>query len=314
MDNTMNNGSNKGLQPPIAYPGSKDYLASKILDILYAENKMGDDTQFYEVCCGSGAVSLSLVNKGFDPNNITMIDNSCIGEFWQSVANDEFDLNTFTSELDRVPIKDFKELKMYLENLSEQPVSYTDTLMIYHYLILQAGSYLGEPVSISDNAWQNVSFHDFQQPTNKRQYVVSPMKPMPDVMYQRVADIVYQLGGCIKAFRGDACEVLDRVDMDIKRGVKSIVVYINMPRKSTADCDIDIHDLVPKITALGKEVVVYVSGRCALSNADRTYMLSQAKCTAKRGNTGVQRFKEQGKPTIEEWLSKFIGVSKGGVE
>lgn len=64
MNNTMDNGSNKGLKPPVVCPGDKEHIASKILDILYAENKMGDDTQFYEVCCGNDAVSLSPVNRG----------------------------------------------------------------------------------------------------------------------------------------------------------------------------------------------------------------------------------------------------------
>ena len=67
------------LEIPCSYQGGKQRLAKQIVDIFYAENEINDDTKFYDLCCGSGAVSLELINRGFNPNNIIMIDNGCFG-------------------------------------------------------------------------------------------------------------------------------------------------------------------------------------------------------------------------------------------
>ena len=76
------------LEIPCSYQGGKQRLAKQIVDIFYAENEINDETKFYDLCCGSGAVSLELINRGFNSNNITMIDNGCFGQFWQDIANE----------------------------------------------------------------------------------------------------------------------------------------------------------------------------------------------------------------------------------
>lgn len=52
------------LQVPCSYQGGKSRLVSKIVDIFFEENEINDDTHFYDLCCGSGAISIELINMG----------------------------------------------------------------------------------------------------------------------------------------------------------------------------------------------------------------------------------------------------------
>lgn len=64
------------LEIPCSYQGGKQRLAKQIVDIFYKENNIDNNTQFYDICCGSGAVSIELLNRGIKPSNIHMIDKS----------------------------------------------------------------------------------------------------------------------------------------------------------------------------------------------------------------------------------------------
>ena len=61
------------LSIPCAYQGGKQRLAKDIVDIIFNENNISEDTKFYDLCCGSGAISIELINRGIQPENITMI-------------------------------------------------------------------------------------------------------------------------------------------------------------------------------------------------------------------------------------------------
>ena len=59
---------------PCSYQGGKQRLAKKIVDIIFEQNEINEDTKFYDLCCGSGAITLELINRGIHPSNITMVD------------------------------------------------------------------------------------------------------------------------------------------------------------------------------------------------------------------------------------------------
>lgn len=42
----------KMLLPPCSYQGGKQRLAKQIVDIILQENKINDNTKFYDLCCG----------------------------------------------------------------------------------------------------------------------------------------------------------------------------------------------------------------------------------------------------------------------
>lgn len=182
------------LEIPCSYQGGKQRLAKQIVDIFYEENDITNNTKFYDLCCGSGAVTIELLNRGFDPNNIVMIDNGCFGLFWQSIANDEFELDVFKNELDKIP-KELSKVQQYLKNLSNRPIDKEN--FVYHYLIMQAGAFGSKQIRISDDKWITPGFRNYWIPTetSNRKSPVNPMMPMPETLYLRAKEIVGQLGG-----------------------------------------------------------------------------------------------------------------------
>ena len=69
------------LRVPCSYQGGKQRIASQIVDVIL-ESLPSENTQFYDLCCGSGAISIELVNRGIDPKSISMLDISSWGTFW----------------------------------------------------------------------------------------------------------------------------------------------------------------------------------------------------------------------------------------
>ena len=281
------------LEIPCSYQGGKQRLAKQIVDIIYSENKIDDNTKFYDLCCGSGAVSLELINRGFNPNNIIMIDKGVFGQFWQSVANDEFEIDIFKNEIDKIPSPE--NIQEYLSNLSNKPITDVD-MVVYHYLLLQAGAFGSKQVWIEDDRWVTPSFRSYWLPTktSNRKSPVNPMMPMPKTLYNRVENIVSQLGGCIVASKEDVFKcVNDRLNRD--RG--NIIVYIDPPYYGTTgyECSFDVFELIRSVTT---RCCIDVSEGCEMKGADRTYTLSTGR--AKGNITGDIKKKPTG-----ECLNKF---------
>ena len=109
------------LVPPCSYQGGKVRLAEKIVDIILMENEIDENTKFFDLCCGSGAITLELINRGIHPTNIIMVDIGLYGLFWNTVANEEFELDVFKKELNKLP--SIENIQKYLQNLSNVPVN-----------------------------------------------------------------------------------------------------------------------------------------------------------------------------------------------
>lgn len=58
------------LVPLTAYQGGKQRIAATICDAM----RVGPDDTFYDLCCGSGAVAIEMVNRGHRPDCIHMLD------------------------------------------------------------------------------------------------------------------------------------------------------------------------------------------------------------------------------------------------
>ena len=122
---------NNKLEIPCSYQGGKQRLAKQIVDIFYAENNIDDHTQFYDICCGSGAISIELLNRGVKSKNIHMIDKSPWGLVWKMIGEDTFRLDVFKEFVDSIP-KDITKIKQYAVDIINKPV---DIDMIpYHFL------------------------------------------------------------------------------------------------------------------------------------------------------------------------------------
>lgn len=283
------------LVPPCSYQGGKQRLSKQIVDIFYSENSITDDTKFYDLCCGSGSIALELINRGVNPNNITMIDNGCFGAFWQSVANDEFDLRVFREELEKLPTVD--GIQSYLKSLSELPVD--KDKMVYHYLMLQSGAFGSKQIWVEGDRWKNNTFRNHWMPTetSNRRSPVNPMMPMPRTLYERVERIVTQLSGRIVASRESVFDSVYRLDEDRESGNNNIIVYIDPPYINTTGYQekFDIYGLEAQIW---NPVPIYISEGMAMSGTNTAHLLS-------RGRTKGNISGDSKKKPVEEWLNRF---------
>ena len=294
---------NNKLEIPCSYQGGKQRLAKQIVDIFYEENNINDDTKFYDLCCGSGAVSLELINRGFNSNNITMIDNGCFGQFWQDIANDEFELNVFREEIDKLP--SLENIQSYLKELSNQQVD--EDKMVYHYLLLQAGAFGSKQIWIENGKWKNNTFRNYWLPTatSNRKSPVNPMMPMPKTLYSRIENIVNQISGCIVASKEDVFDALYRLDTEWENGNKNVIIYIDPPYMNTTGYkdSFDIYELRRRIK---NHYPIYISEGLEMEHTDQTYLLSKGRT---KGNISG----DVKKKPVEEWLNVFMPEVKGDI-
>lgn len=283
------------LEIPCSYQGGKQRLAKQIVDIFYKENNINDDTKFFDLCCGSGAISLELINRGFNPNNIIMIDNGCFGQFWQDIANGEFDLDIFKREIEKLP--NLENIQSYLKKLSDLPVD--EDKMVYHYLLLQAGAFGSKQIWIENDRWKNNTFRSYWLPTetSNRRSPVNPMMPMPNTLYNRVESIVEQLSGVITASKESVFDAVYRIDEERDKGNKNIIIYIDPPYANTTGYKetFDIYSLEGQIWSTSP---IYISEGYKMQGASESYLLSVGRT---KGNISGEAKK---KPT-EEWLNRF---------
>ena len=282
------NKSNIKLVPPCSYQGGKQRLAKKIVDIIFEQNEINEDTKFYDLCCGSGAITLELINRGIHPSNITMVDSGVYGTFWNSVANDEFDMNIFKQEIDKLPSVD--KIQSYLQRLSN--LSVNKDLLEYHYLLLQSGSFGSKQIWVENDKWKNNSFRSYWTPTetSNRRSPVNPMMPMPNTLFDRVKNIVDYMAGSINAINLDISKIEWHFD-------KNSIVYIDPPYKNTTGYgfNFDYEEFIINNRAY---VDIYVSEGYKMDNVEDAILLSKGR--AKGSISGDIKKK----PT-EEWLNIF---------
>lgn len=271
------------LVAPTSYQGAKQRIAAAILDRI--DPRL--DVPFFDLCCGSGAVSIELLNRGFNPRLIYMVDAGPWGLFWQAVAEGQFDLNYFAWQCNSVP-KDRSQIKRYMENLALAPVSGDAP---YTYLLLQSASFGGKAIWIEAGRWQNCSFRSFWQPTatSNRRSPVNPMMPMPESLFKRVKHIVERLSNKIQA----RCQDVRRITPPLDG-----TVYIDPPYQGTTGYGHSL-DVVQYAAALPQGC--HVSEGRPLSPV--AHLISKG-----RAKGGISAARDRAN---EEWLSVFV---KPGVE
>ena len=282
------NKSNIKLVPPCSYQGGKQRLAKQIVDIIFEQNEINEETKFYDLCCGSGAITLELINRGIHPNNITMVDAGVYGAFWNSIANDEFDMDIFKQEINKLPSID--KIQSHLQSLSNLEVDMD--LLVYHYLLLQSGSFGSKQIWIEDNKWKNNSFRSYWTPTetSSRRSPVNPMMPMPNTLFDRVKNIVDYMAGSINAINSDISKIEWHFD-------KNSIVYIDPPYKNTTKYGFDF-DYEEFIINNWAYVNIYVSEGYKMDSVEDAILLSKGRT---KGSISGDIKK---KPT-EEWLNIF---------
>ena len=136
------------LVSPCSYQGGKQRVAKEIVDYILNTTFLSKDTKFYDLCCGSGAVTVELLNRGVPPENITMCDKSSWGVFWKSIGEGMFDLNKFYKYSKAVP-RDKSLIQAHIKELSKTNADVDEE---YKYILLQASSFGGK--RICKKRWQ----------------------------------------------------------------------------------------------------------------------------------------------------------------
>jgi hypothetical protein len=267
------------LKPPTSYQGGKARIAKKIASILIAEG----NKKYYDLCCGSGAVSLQLVNSGVSPDQIIMLDRGPWGLVWKAVGEGSFDLTKLESHIDKMP-KNPVDIQPYIKALAKQPVGKD---AIYTFLLLQASSFGSKPIWIDGISWKNCSFRRYWMPTptSNRRSPVNPMMPMPSTLLERMRGICKQMKGVT-----GVCDDIQQVVIETPA-----TVYIDPPYLGRTGYGFDF-DAVEYAKKLG--------AKCFLSEGQKlspsATLMAGSSDRRKGGISGVKKVKAN-----EEWLNVF---------
>lgn len=213
------------LYVPCCYQGGKQRVAAQIVDIMLAHcDDQIKAPHFYDLCCGSGAVTIELINRGIQPSQITMLDASSWGSFWNAIGTGSFSADKFKKYLDLIPANK-ADIKTYMTELASKPVSDDEP---YIYLILQACSFGGKQIWLRNGRWKNAFFRSYWEPTatSIRRSPANPMQPSPSTLYRRVETIIERCKG-ITCLKGDIMEMADTpLPMDS-------IIYVDPPYEGT---------------------------------------------------------------------------------
>jgi hypothetical protein len=274
------------MRVPCAYQGGKQRVAGQIVDILL-EAAPGPDARFYDLCCGSGAVSIELVNRGVHPSRIAMFDISPWGSFWSAVGSGAFDMDAFDQILSELP-DDKREIKAHMSSLSALPVRDREVEL---YPVLQACSFGGKQIWRDGERWANAFFRDYWEPTatSVRRSPANPMQPSPAELRRRVDALVNGMKG-VTCFNTDIMTELSNPFPN------DAVVYIDPPYQGTTGYafGFDMTTFAARFREVN-QAPLFVSEGIPLS--DDALMLTFGG--AKGGISGMRKGKHQ------EWLSRF---------
>lgn len=274
------------MKPICSFQGGKQRIAAKIIDYILDVVIVNEDTIFYDLCCGSGAISIELVNRGFNPKNIVMVDSSEWGLYWQKVGSGDFSIDKLEEEVNKLP-KDKKLIQNKIIEISQQ-----EKYSLYTYLVLQSASFGGKQIWWEDGKWQNASFRSYWEPTEKsnRRYPVNPMMPMPNELLKRANIISSQMKG-VKGVKEDISKFIENINK------YNSFIYIDPPYKDTTKYgkDMKINEVLSELF-YNTMSPVFVSEGYPISN---DYVLI-SKGRRKGGISGNR------KKSNKEFLSIFI--------
>ena len=274
------------LRVPCSYQGGKQRIASQIVDVIL-ESLPSENTQFYDLCCGSGAISIELVNRGIDPKSISMLDISSWGTFWSAIGSNTFNMDIFDHLLAELPDSQ-KDFKKYLSELSEQPVDKNEAEL---YPILQACSFGGKQIYRKEKKWANACFRDYWEPTatSISRSPANDMQPSPNELRRRVNAIVTKMSG-VTCFNMDIMELLSTPLP------KNSIVYIDPPYQNTTGYayNFDLDLFIKRFREINN-VPLFISEGTPLN--EKAIMLNFGG--ANGGISGSRKNKHH------EWLSRF---------
>ena len=274
------------LRVPCAYQGGKQRVAAQTVD-QRLEAAPSPNSQFYDLCCGSGAVSIELVNRGVDPSRICMLDISSWGSFWSAIGSGRFNMEIFDKYLAELP-NNKREMKAHMLAISSLPVGDHEAEL---YPILQACSFGGKQIWRRGDTWANACFRNYWEPTatSVRRSPANPMQPSPNELRRRVLALA-------RGMIGVTCLKVDIMTLLDSRLPPDAVVYVDPPYQSTTGYgfDFNLMSFIDRFRRLNL-APLFVSEGAPLNEESLLLTFSGAK----GGISGVRKGRHQ------EWLCRF---------
>lgn len=261
-------------------------MAPQIVDILL-DAARDSNTTFYDLCCGSGAIAIELVNRGIDPNRIVMLDMSSWGVFWSAIGAGTFNLGVFEKFLAGIP-DEKRNVKSFMTELASQPVGEHEAEI---YPILQASSFGGKQIWRAGGRWANAFFRDYWEPTQTsiRRSPANPMQPSPEELSNRVSALSIKMLG-VKGLSQD----ITTFDKESIAG--DAVVYVDPPYGGTTGYGFgfDVASFAETLREKSSATLFISEGTPLSSNSVKLNFGG-----AKGGISGKRVLKH------EEWVSRF---------
>lgn len=274
------------LRVPCAYQGGKQRVASEIVDHLLAAAP-SPNARFYDLCTGSAAISIELVNRGVAPSRIRMLDMSSWGTFWRTIGSGEFDMQAFDHLLSELP-HDKRDYKGHLSALARTPIRDNEAEL---YPLLQACSFGGKQIWRDGDRWANAFFRDYWEPTatSIRRSPANPMQPSPVELRRRIQVLA-------SGMKGITCSNADIMSFINDRLPRNAVYYVDPPYENTTGYAFGF-DIRTFITRFREEIQapLFVSEGVPLNK--KSLLLTYGG--AKGGISGIRKKKHN------EWLSRF---------
>ena len=274
------------LRVPCAYQGGKQRVAAQTVDQLL-EAAPSPTSQFYDLCCGSGAVSIELVNRGVDPARICMLDVSSWGCFWSAIGSGTFNMEVFDKYLAELPDSK-REIQAHMSAISSLPIGEHEAEL---YPIVQACSFGGKQIWRRGDHWANACFRSYWEPTatSVRRSPANPMQPSPIELRRRVLALKREMIGV-------TCLHVDIMTLLENRLPPDAVVYIDPPYQSTTGYafGFDLNAFLERYRRLNS-APLFVSEGVPLNEDSLRLTFGGAK----GGISGIRKGKHQ------EWLCRF---------
>lgn len=270
------------------YAGSKSKFADRIAQILLRHCP----EHVFDLCCATGSVSMALVDVGYPPERITMVDAGPWGMFWSQIGRGTFDLVGFRTLMTHMPADPTKVAAWVEQDVASRPVSSST------FLVLQAASHGATPVWYDGANWRRgegnrkYKARGFWTPPpgskekNPRGTIFRPEELVP-----RVEEIVEKMRG-VEAFHAKA-EMIPITD------VVSSAVYCDPQYEGITSYGTTIDWRTTLVDRLGF-ARLFVSEGKPLEGAHATTCLY----TRKRGGLNGAGAEEG----AEEWLSTWRGA------
>lgn len=274
------------MRVPCAYQGGKQRVAAQIVDCLL-EAAPGPNARFYDLCCGSAAISIELVNRGVEPSRICMLDISSWGSFWSSIGSGTFNMEAFDQFLYALP-DDKRDIKAHMLALSALPIGDHEVEL---YPLLQACSFGGKQIWRNGERWANACFRDYWEPTatSVRRSPANPMQPSSSELRRRI-------GALVSGMIGVTCLKVDIMTTLCNPFPDDAVVYIDPPYQSTTGYaySFDVVSFINRYREVNQAPLFVSEGKPLSENA-----LMLIFGGANGGISGIRKEKHQ------EWLSRF---------